>query len=131
MNCLLDTQILIWSALNPERLDERTTALLQAADSAVFISPLNYWEISLKHAMGKLDIKGLIPEDFVQAASDMGFQIFPFSVEDTAGFYRLAGTTHKDPFDRMLAWLAIRHDLTLITVDPAFREFVPQGLKLF
>jgi PIN domain nuclease of toxin-antitoxin system len=131
MNCLLDTHILIWAAINPERLDKRTTAALQAADTAVFTSPLNYWEISLKYAMGKLDLQGLIPEDFAQAAVDMGFRILPFSVEDAAGFYRLSSTIHRDPFDRMLAWLAIRHDLILISSDKAFREFEAQGLKIF
>jgi PIN domain nuclease of toxin-antitoxin system len=131
MNCLLDTHILVWAAAIPEKLGDRTTAILQAAETVVFVSPLNYLEISLKHAMGKLDLNRLTPDDFVRACIDMGFRTLPFSVEDAAGFYRLKSTIHKDPFDHLLAWLAIRHDLTLVTVDPAFREFEAQGLKLF
>jgi PIN domain nuclease of toxin-antitoxin system len=56
------------------------------------------------------------------------FNIFVSMI--TLTFYRLNFTIHRDPFDRMLAWQAIRHDLTLMTQDPAFQDYLPSGLHI-
>jgi PIN domain nuclease of toxin-antitoxin system len=130
MNFLLDTHILIWAATSPEKLPKKTTRILLAPEINVFVSTVTFWEISLKYAIGKLGLKILTPEDFPKASLDMGFESLPVSVEDASTFYRLNYTDHRDPFDRMLAWQAIRHDLTLITEDPDFKVYIPLGLHI-
>jgi PIN domain nuclease of toxin-antitoxin system len=130
MNCLLDTHILIWAATSPEKLSKKNIQILLASEINVFVSTITFWEIALKYAIGKLDLKILTPEDFPKASLDMGFESLPVSVEDASTFYRLNFTDHRDPFDRMLAWQAIRHDLTLMTQDPAFQDYLPLGLQI-
>ena len=130
MNCLLDTRILIWAATSPEKLPKKTTRILLATEINVFVSTVTFWEIAFKYAIGKLDLKVLTPEDFPKASLDMGFESLPLSVEDASTYYRLNFTDHRDPFDRMLAWQAIRHELTLITEDPDFKAYIPSGLQL-
>jgi PIN domain nuclease of toxin-antitoxin system len=130
MNCLLDTHILIWAATSPEKLPKKTTQILLNPEINIFVSTITFLEIAFKYAMGKLDLNVLTPEDFLKASLDMGFESLPFSVEDASTLYRLNCTDHRDPFDRMLVWQAIRHNLTLITEDPEFQDYVPSGLRL-
>jgi PIN domain nuclease of toxin-antitoxin system len=130
MNYLLDAHILIWAATSPEKLPKKTTQTLLDPEINIFVSTITFWEIALKYAMGKLDLNVLTPEDFPKASSDMGFEPLPFSVEDASTFHRLKTGNHRDPFDRLLVWQAIRHDLTLVTEDPAFQDYIPSGLRL-
>ena len=37
---------------------------------------------------------------------------------------------HKDPFDRMLINLAIRHNLILLSKDEQFERYIPSGLQI-
>jgi len=43
--------------------------------------------------------------------------------------YSLPKMIHKDPFDRMIIWQAISHDLTLISNDKHFQAYQKLGLK--
>ena len=38
--------------------------------------------------------------------------------------------SHKDPFDRLLVWQAIQHDLTFVTRDIKMMEYIKDGLKI-
>lgn len=131
MNYLIDTHILLWSAIHPEKLSPHIHGTLINPDNHVDVSSISFWEISLKWGIGKLDIRGLTPEDFPRIALETGYELIGLSPEDASTFHQLPVIDHRDPFARMLAWQAIRHDLTLITVDPAFSAYETQGLKLF
>ena len=37
---------------------------------------------------------------------------------------------HKDPFDRMLVNLAIRHNLILLSKDEQFERYISSGLQI-
>src|SRR5580698_1276976 len=100
---LLDTHILIWSLLDPARLTRPHQDILRNTEVRKLISGISIWEISLKFQLGKLDLGGHTPEEFLVAAMDLGFQVVSPGPEIFASFYRLKLTqTHKDPFDRML-----------------------------
>jgi len=131
MNCLIDTHILLWSAISPEKISSKINRVLLVPENSLMVSHISFWEISLKYSVGKLQIQGLTPEDFPRIASETGFELLPLTVDDFSTFHNLKGTAHRDPFDRMLAWQAIRHDLTLITEDPDFRMYIPLGLHIF
>ena len=130
MNCLIDTHILLWSAVSPERISPKISQALLNSDNRISVSAVSFWEISLKYSIGKLDIEGLTPEDFPRIAIETGFAWLPLSVEDVSTFHKLKLLSHRDPFDRMLAWQAIRHDLALMSLDPAFREYGELGLRV-
>ena len=46
-----------------------------------------------------------------------------------ASFHHLPRLPHRDPFDRMLVWLAIQRDLVLITKDSALPDYRTSGIK--
>jgi PIN domain nuclease of toxin-antitoxin system len=126
VRALLDTHALIWAALKPQKLSTTARRLLEYPVSAV-----SFWEISLKHVAGKLDLIGIAPEDFPQTAREMGFEALGLDAETAARFNFLPREmVNRDPFDRMLAWQAICHDLTLVTRDREFHSKMSHGLKV-
>ena len=70
------------------------------------------------------------PEDFPDACASVGFEIQPLPAKDSSTFHHLKATHHKDPFDRMLIWLAIRNNYTLISVDKDIKKYKSEGLKV-
>lgn len=119
MRFLLDTHVLLWLAAQPHRVPERVRADLASMDAEVFVSAVSAMEIATKTRLGKLPEVGLL--DAWQARlDDMALGELPLS---SAAALR-AGTMaweHRDPFDRMLVAQAIENNLTLVTVDHAFR----------
>jgi len=64
-----------------------------------------------------LELEGISPDEFPEFANKMSFELLSLSAEDAASFYHLPPITHKDPFDRMLIWQAIREKMVLISED--------------
>jgi PIN domain nuclease of toxin-antitoxin system len=130
MNYLVDTHTLIWAVCSPGKLSPKIRLLLRNPDENIMVSVVSFWEISLKYSLGKLYLEGLTPEDFVEAATDTGFQIVELNAFTTSTYHQLKATHHRDPFDRMLIWQAIRQDYTLISKDKAVHLYQSEGLKV-
>jgi PIN domain nuclease of toxin-antitoxin system len=129
LSYLLDTHAFLWAVFAPEKLGRKARSVVADGGVSVFLSPVSLWEVSLKFALGKLTLEGCAPEDLVVAAREMGLGILDFGPEEAASFHRLPRMAHKDPFDRMLVWQAIRCGLTLISKDGALPEYRALGLK--
>ena len=130
MNYLLDTHTLIWSIIDEEKLSNAVREALENTDNSIFVSAITYWEISLKFSSGKLKLRGFIPEDMPLLSKQSGFQLIPLSPDESATYYKLVITNHKDPFDRMLIWQAIQRDMVFITSDKSISEYKEAGLKI-
>ncbi len=131
MKLLLDTCCLLWALQQPRKLTARARLCLQDPDNSVFVSSLSFWEISLKASLGKMSIEGAELEEFPGFVGDAGWSILPFSPETVASIARLPRSDgHKDPFDRMLIWTAIREDLTLVSKDRSLPAYESFGLRL-
>jgi PIN domain nuclease of toxin-antitoxin system len=126
---LLDTHALLWAAIAPRELSARARRVMIGPANEIFVSTVSFWEISLKFALGKLELVGCKPDDLVPIASDMGFAIVSPSAEESAGFHRLPRVAHKDPFDRMLIWQCLQRDWSFLTRDRAVDEYRALGLK--
>ncbi len=130
MSCLLDTHALLWLLLDPGRLGSKAIELIRNPDVVVSVSVVSFWEISLKFAMGKLELNGVAPDDFPSIVRQSGFDILPISATDAATFHRLPRMGHKDPFDRLIIWQAISRASILISQDSAFDDYRQLGLKV-
>jgi PIN domain nuclease of toxin-antitoxin system len=128
MKYLLDTHTLIWSLIDEAKLTDETRELLFEAPS-VYISVVSLWEISIKFQLGKLELDGRSPEEIWKAAERIGFKLFPLSANEVLGFYRLE-RLHKDAFDRMIIWQAIKNDMILISKDERMPQYKKLGLQL-
>lgn len=131
MNYLLDTHTLIWSLFDPERLSPSVRDTIVSQENDIAVSVVSFWEISLKFAMRKLDLYGVMPEELPEYVKQMDIEIIPINSSEAASFYKLPRLEHKDPFDRMIVWQAIQRKIVLISKDHNLNEYQKFGLKTF
>ncbi len=112
------------------RLSKRIRAVLVHPANEVFVSAVTFWELSLKAGLGKLRLEGVSPAQLPSVAERMGFRVLPLDADLAASFHELpAVETHRDPFDRMLIWTAIRRGWTLVSRDDRLAPYERHGLR--
>jgi PIN domain nuclease of toxin-antitoxin system len=131
MTCLLDTYHMIWALADTKKLSARVKDAIVNPDNRIIVSSISFWEVSLKSSLGKLSISGFSPADLPGACAETGFEIKSLSPEDASTYHLLKASHHKDPFDRMLIWQAIRNHYTFISADKQIKKYAAEGLKLF
>lgn len=131
MTYLLDTHYMLWATTETKKLSASVKDTITNPDHRIVVSAISFWEVSLKNSIGKLEITGFSPDDLPQACLDVGFEIESLTAEESSTYHQLKATHHKDPFDRMLIWQAIRHNYTLISVDSNVKKYTSEGLKVF
>jgi len=122
MKLLLDTCTFLWIASASPRLSKGAAALFLDDNNERYLSASSAWEISIKHALGRLPLPER-PEIFIpgiRAAS--GIAALPIDEESALYAGRLP-SLHADPFDRMLVAQAIVHGLTILTPDPQIQQY--------
>jgi PIN domain nuclease of toxin-antitoxin system len=129
VNYLLDTHTLIWAIFSPEKLSHQVVQAFNGPENTFFISTISLWEISLKFSIGKLALDDIDPDEIPDLALRSGFQIISLAPEESTSYHKLKLTDHKDPFDRMLIWQAIRRNMVLITKDKSIPLYKESGLK--
>ena len=127
MRPLLDTHILLWGAVEPERLSRTASALIEISDNQIMFSALSLWEIAIKTGRGRADFRidaGLLRRSLL----DNGYAELPVTGAHAAA---LAGLPpiHRDPFDRMLVAQATVEGFTLVTSDPVIAKY-PGPIRL-
>ena len=130
MNYLLDTHIFLWSLFSPDKLSGRVVKELVETDNTLHVSAVTFWEIALKFSLGKLDLEGIGPDELPAFADRMGLEGCELTAGDAASFHHLPRRSHKDPFDRMIVWQAIRHQLILISKGSRISEYRELGLTV-
>ena len=118
---LIDTHCFLWAIKEPARLSKRVSTLLAARGVQIFISVASLWEIAIKARLGKLDAPS-DPQFFASHVDEMLLRPLAVELGHVNGIFDLPDH-HKDPFDRLLIAQAMAEDLTIITVDPAFRRY--------
>jgi len=130
MKALLDTHVFLWAVFAPKKLSADTRALIQNINNVLLLSTISFWEISLKYAIGKLELHGCSPEDLLGVASAMHLELLQLSPDELASFHRLPRVAHKDPFDRLIIWQALQNKLILISGDQRLSDYGSLGLKV-
>jgi PIN domain nuclease of toxin-antitoxin system len=116
MKLLLDTHILLWALLEPERLNRRVASVLRSPKNEIWLSPVSVWEILILAEKGKIDL-------YPDPASWMRTVLarLPFHEarinNEIALCSRSLKLKHQDPADRFIAATAMIYNLTLVTAD--------------
>ena len=128
MNYLVDTHILLWTFLETNKLPLQTKSILLNETNEIYYSPISLWEISIKYGLKKLFLNGGTPEDFFKELQNSFYQQKKINTKNLVTNYKLP-TYHKDPFDRLLIWEAIKDDFILISIDKNMELYKKEGLK--
>jgi PIN domain nuclease of toxin-antitoxin system len=115
---LLDTHIIVWIAMAPQRLSAQVRTVLEEADAALHVSFASAWEYSAK----RLKFPGQFTKSFAELLDGSDFVQLDCEFE----LHKYAETLpllHNDPFDRILIATALAHELTLITADQSMHRY--------
>jgi len=86
------------------------------------LSSISAWEISIKHAIGRLPLPDS-PEIFVPTQRKAHLiDMLPLD-EDSALHVNKLPKLHHDPFDRMLVCQAIVNGMTILTPDKMIADY--------
>lgn len=116
MNLLLDTCTFLWSIAGGDEISDVARTALADPSNDVYLSSVSAWEITVKHALGRLPLPEP-PERYVPSQR-IARGIEPLALDEEAALHlsRLP-PLHRDPFDRMLVCQALIGALTIVTPD--------------
>lgn len=115
---LLDTCVLIFDALTPERLSTKAMAALDEgeADATLACADISLWEMAMLTAKGRLK-PGTDADTFCHlAVAARGVKVLPITPSIAADAVDLA-LPHGDPADRLIGATARSHGALLLTCD--------------
>ena len=118
MRLLFDTHALLWWLADSPRLGRRARRAIEDPGHRVHVSAVTAWEITVKRALGKLEI----PDDWAEAVSPDAFPRLDFRWEHALEVSELPDL-HRDPFDRLLVAQARCEGMTLVTHDERLASY--------
>lgn len=139
MRLYLDTNILIFTLLNPDELTMEVKNEILDYKNILLTSTVCVEEMIHLCQIGKLDEggqkkkkkkqSGLQAEDIVQKVRDARIEIVPVSEQHLETYATLPlEDDHRDPNDRLIIAQAITDRITLISSDRKFEWYKKHGL---
>jgi PIN domain nuclease of toxin-antitoxin system len=118
---LLDTQVLLWAAIQPKKLSASARRLIADEKHEVLFSAASLWEVVIKRSLGRSDftVDGSVLR---RALLESGYAEIAVTGDHVL---RVAGlpTLHKDPFDRLLLAQSYAEGATLLTADRVLERY--------
>ena len=116
---LVDTHLVLWARIAPERLKPGERRALDDARSC-YVSAVSLWEIAILMAADR------VARDERLFAVPDGFDLLPVLPDHCRALLALP-RRHRDPFDRMLIAQARAERLALLTRDSAIIAYGAAG----
>lgn len=120
---VVDTHVLLWWALDPEKLSDEARRLTSQMESqGAFASAISIWELGIKAKRKKLELPISIEEFARRLELGRTVELLPV---DTHTWLRSLSLPwdHSDPADRVIVATALLRGLPLLTKDAAIHEF--------
>lgn len=121
MKFLLDTQLLLWAAGQPEQLPTAACEVLNNSLNELVFSAASLWEVSIKCGLGRNDFR-VDPRLLRRGLLDNGYIELPITSEHAIAVHGLPAI-HKDPFDRILVAQSMVEGIILLTADPLVAQY--------
>ena len=121
MQLLLDTHLLLWAVVEPERLDVVLVGMLEDPLNTPVFSVVSLWELVIKRDLDRPDFQ-MEPSLLRQALLEAGWRELPVEAHHALAVGQLP-PLHRDPFDRLLLAQAQADGLLLITADRQLAQY--------
>lgn len=122
MRLLLDTCAFLWYISASQKLPKDLLDEIRSKDNEVWLSVVSYWEILVKHQLGKLTLPDSPSTYIPTQRMRHSIESLPLHEEAINHLSKLP-LVHRDPFDRILVCQAIEHHLELVSPDPIFETY--------
>ncbi len=124
MRLLIDTQIIIWALINPEKFSTKAINLLESND--ILVSHISLFEIAIKQIIGKLPELDIPIVDLITQIEQDGFNILPLQNRHIEDYDAIPiFPEHRDPFDRILLATALSENIPILSADTNFKLYMP------
>jgi PIN domain nuclease of toxin-antitoxin system len=120
---LIDTHIVLWLALEPERISKRVQAVIDEArgnGEGLAISAMTLVEISNLFGKRRFDL-AMSLESFLDEV-ERKFVVLPINARTCARMLTLPTGYPKDPADRVIGATALVEGMSLVTADREIRR---------
>lgn len=120
---LLDTHVVVWLALEPERISKDAQAAIDEArqnEDGLAICGVTLLEIATSYGKGRISL-AMSLESFLRDIEER-FVALPISARACARMVTLPASYPKDPADRVIGATALVEGLALVTADIAIRR---------
>ena len=118
MRLLWDTHTYLWFSEASIEISDKLKGILLDDNTENYLSIISIWEITIKSGLGKLTIDGSL-NDIWNDIINNGIKIIPMDIEHLK-LYENLYFHHRDPFDRMIASIAIYENMNLVGKDNIF-----------
>ena len=129
MKVLIDTHVLLWSLIEPERLNGEATDLLTDNTVERYFSAASCWEIGIKFGKGSLELPDEPMKCVPEAMQNAGLVPLPVKVSDALSVAALP-LHHKDPFDRLLVVQAKQNGMYIMSRNRIFAEYAVDLIEI-
>lgn len=126
MIALLDTHVLLWLALDSERLSKPAQRLVQRAlrRGGLGIASISLWEVAQLAARGRLNVQGTLSNWLSELLSRTGVAVMNLTPSIAELSTAFGPDFPRDPADRIIAATARANAAPLVTADERIRSDV-------
>lgn len=128
MRLLLDTHVLLWAAVAPERLGAMA-AHIEDSDNELLISAASSWEIAIKYAIGRLPLPEAPKRYVPHLIQELGATSVMIEHSHALAVAELP-QHHRDPFDRILVAQAQLLHVPIVTADASLQAYDIEVLEV-
>ena len=121
MNVLLDTQLLLWAAGQPDRLSREAREAIENISMKLLFSAASLWEVAIKSMLGRPDFR-VDARVLRRGLLENGYGELAIAGDHAVAVLNLP-PLHKDPFDRMLVAQATVEGIMLLTADALVAQY--------
>lgn len=126
---LLDTHVLLWTLLEPEKLSPYVQKKIELAHESrcLSISSISLWEIAMLSLKKRINIYEPLRSFLNSVAEIHGIIVHDISADVAAESSMLQDNFHGDPADRIVVATSRVHETKLITRDLKIIEWSKLG----
>jgi PIN domain nuclease of toxin-antitoxin system len=112
----------LWFINDDPALSAAAKAIIEDADSAIFLSVASLWEMAIKVSLGKLTVPSPFTDFIHEQLFENNVTLHGIKVAHV-GLVAALPFHHRDPFDRLIIAQALTDQLPLIGKDVIFDAY--------